>query len=85
MRDIIRNPNPTAAEEQEVIDISTKLYNNYLTLDTDQILDNYSCIYIRTVAIMAGMQEVTELYPKRITSTFVDKVKELIKSKQSVF
>lgn len=82
MRDIIRNPNPTASEEQEVIDISTKLYNNFLTLETDQILDNYSCIYIRTVAIMAGRSDVTELYPKRITANFVDNIKELITFRQ---
>ena len=79
--DIISNPDPTDADQQEILAIGKKLYKEFLSLETDQILDQYSEIYIRKASILAGFTDVTELYPKRIDWTFVEEVKREMRRK----
>lgn len=56
----------------------TKLHDNFLTIESDVILSDYSDIEVRAVAKKAGLP-VTETSPKKLDIKFINQVKEAIK------
>lgn len=80
--DKIRTVQPTEVEQKEIALKSADLYDKFLILDTDQILDRYPEVYIRGVAIMAGMIHVDDFHPKKIDGVFIEEVKRAINSKK---
>jgi hypothetical protein len=75
--DINRNPEPTDQEQAEINRIGQELFDKFLITENDQILDQYPEVYIRSAAIIAGMQ-VTDFEPKRIDWNFVTELRQTI-------
>lgn len=79
-------PNTRTAKElagEELKATVTELFPQFLEIETDAIVDTYSDMEIRGVAKMAGLP-VTETTPKNADATFVDQIKEAIKTKKEI-
>jgi hypothetical protein len=80
MREVPEAKEVAAAELQEIVD---RLYPQFRDIETPALLDTYSEMDIRAVAMKAGMN-VTETKPKKVDARFVDRIKDAIKQKAEI-
>ena len=66
---------------EELNDRINEVYPVFNTLANDEILDSHDEYVIRGIAIRAGLP-VTENFPEKVDSSFIDSVKEAIQKKQ---
>lgn len=81
----VNKPFHQTVEDVELAELRLKadeLYPKFLSASSDHLLDSVSDIEIRAVAKRAGLP-VTETNPARITTDYIDQIKEAIRQQNS--
>lgn len=81
--DLTKRIKPKSAFEMAAMELKETaevLLEHIPTMEADDVLDKYSDLEVRAVAKLAGLP-VTETDPKRITTDYIQQIKDAIKKK----